>query len=214
MTSGKLIPLILLLFATLFYSCVAFRYVQPTSIFNHELHEKEVVKQRMDCFSCHNVIIDEPDIAKRVELLKQTLKDSPDKRFIQGTCHKCHVDMMTKVLEAPNRCQGCHHDMDRIIPRSHNADWVRTHAISIKDAGINGVYYDGFYKDGKKAMFACSTCHDEFFCVDCHTARDFARIKMHPRTYKIAHVSAAVADPASCGTCHTTSFCSDCHRRR
>ncbi len=214
MNFNKLIPLILILSISLLYSCVAYRYTSPTKSFNHELHETVVVDEKMDCFSCHNVTINEPDMAKRVELLKWTLKEAEDKRFIPGTCHKCHIDMATRVPEAPNRCLTCHHDMDRIKPSSHNADWKRTHAISIKDAGINGVYYDGIYKDGKKAMFACSTCHDEYFCVDCHTVRDFAKAKMHPRTYKIAHVSAAAADPASCGTCHSTAFCADCHRRR
>jgi hypothetical protein len=208
-----IIPLVILILAAFLYSCVAFRYPAPITTFNHEIHAPSVVEEKMDCFSCHNIVIDEPDIVKRVELLKWSLKEAEDKRFFPGICHKCHVDLDSKVLEATAKCLICHHEVDKILPSSHNGDWKRTHAISTKDAGINGIYYDGMYKDGKKAAFACSTCHEQSYCVDCHTVRNFARVKMHPRTYKIAHVAAGIADPASCGTCHSRAFCIDCHRR-
>ena len=212
MNFNRLATLILFFCAAAFISCVAYRYIAPIQTFSHEIHEKPVVREKMDCFTCHNVTIDEADVAKRVEMLKQTLKDTPDKRFIRGVCHKCHIDEDTKVIDAPFKCLVCHQGSDKVVPDSHNGDWKRTHATSIKDAGIDGIYYDGVYKDGKKARFACSTCHEESFCVNCHIVRDFPRAKMHPRTFRIAHVAAAAADPASCGTCHSVAFCSDCHK--
>jgi hypothetical protein len=59
----------------------------------------------------------------------------------------------------------------------------------------------------------CQSCHDQRFCVDCHSARDTAKRVMHPRTFRVSHVAAAYADPASCGSCHSTRFCGDCHTR-
>lgn len=208
---SKLLLFIMLPLFIIALSCAAYKYVPPYKHFDHEKHNDSVAQEKMDCFSCHNVTVTEKDPQKRIELLKKTLKESDDKRFVEGTCHKCHVDKDTRVENGTDNCRACHDDLRSVMPDDHKGLWVNMHGDAAKE-----VWYDGgFKKKAERSKLTnyptCDNCHSQWFCVDCHTSRDLAKAKMHPRTFRTAHVAAAVADPASCSSCHTTRYCRDCH---
>ena len=176
--------------------CVAYRYVTPYNTYNHEQHENALLARDMDCFSCHVVDVDERDPLKRLQKLKEMLKEDNHKKFDTKLCHQCHIDEKTKQEEAPTRCRLCHENLNEILPSDHQGFWKNTHAVAAQ------------VSDAK-----CLECHDRWYCADCHTARDMSRARMHPRAFRIAHVAAASVDPASCSSCHSSAFCRDCHTR-
>ncbi len=202
-----LIPLVLVI-----YSCAAYRYITPYRGFNHEQHEATVVQKGWDCFTCHKVEVaqsfwDEPDPQKRAEVLRKMLEQIQNKEFVEDRCHWCHIEINTRVAEATPSCAACHDNLHQVKPDTHNGTWIYAHTASALENGYNGVYR----VRETTTMYTCESCHNEWYCVDCHTARDRERSWMHNRNFRISHVAAAVSDPGLCGSCHTTRYCIDCH---
>ncbi|MDR2884148.1 MAG: hypothetical protein LBV09_03475 [Deferribacteraceae bacterium] len=210
----KQILVILVPLLTIAFGCAAYNYVAPYKQFDHEKHEMPIVQQGKDCFFCHDVTIAEKDQVKRVLILRNMLKESDEKKFVEGTCHTCHIDRNVEIKEGakgPSDCYVCHDDLRSVMPDDHNGLWVDSHGNAAKE-----VWYDGAWNpksDEAKSLSypTCDSCHAQWFCADCHTARDLGKSEMHPRTFKTAHVAAAAVDPASCSSCHTARYCRDCH---
>lgn len=203
----------LLLFVT---GCALYRYATPYRTFDHELHENNIVKSNKDCFTCHKVeapkgFATEKDPIKKVVMVRKMLEQIGDKKeFNQGQCHACHTEAKTKAEGAPGRCEVCHDNLHQVKPESHKGGWTYNHAVIALENGYNGIISAA----SEKTDYSCDSCHNQWFCVNCHNARDETDNLAHPRTFRIGHVALAVADPAQCSACHTAGFCIDCHRRR
>jgi hypothetical protein len=205
----------ILIFTLLVTGCAIYRYATPYRHFDHELHENNIVKAEKDCFTCHKVnppsgFYTEKDPIKKVVMVRKMLEQIQDKEFNQGECHNCHTKAATKVEDAPMRCEVCHDNLHQVKPDSHNGSWKNNHAAIAFENGFNGVITD----IKAQTDYSCASCHNEWFCVNCHNSRDTSKSNMHGKTFRISHVTLAVADPASCTSCHTAGYCISCHRDR
>jgi hypothetical protein len=112
-----------------------------------------------------------------------------------------------KVTGMPD-CTECHTDAYGTM--NHTApDFMKKH----------GIY-------GTASRLACSTCHHESFCADCHARKDelkpsekFAdspeRFLPHRGDYLGQHKIDGRIDPSSCSKCHgryNNERCATCHK--
>ena len=109
----------------------------------------------------------------------------------------------------PDDCRDCHRDSG--IPENHGATFLKDHRLLAQKAGNN-----------------CAACHEQSFCVDCHSGGNLSadarqslsrRGEALPRTHQgdfiATHPIIAREEPRSCYRCHDSAkFCSDCHARR
>lgn len=119
----------------------------------------------------------------------------------QKESHKDYAGM--KISE----CNSCHKGEG--VALNHDADWVRGHRVVASKAGNN-----------------CSQCHDQAYCLDCHTGggidvnlttqnyrRDYIP-KSHRSDWLEIHPIKAHDNPQTCTRCHTEQkFCTECHSR-
>jgi len=127
-------------------------------------------------------------------------------------CRDCHGSLLTEDLEivpplgrsgvlaireeahqSGQDCATCHIGMARDqAPSSHNVVWMKRH-------GIFGMQGDA----------ACSVCHTEDSCRDCHSV-------MQPTSHNNlfrnkTHGVMAAWDRDSCQVCHEEDSCTSCH---
>ena len=79
-------------------------------------------------------------------------------------------------------------------PDDHGQDYLERHGVV-----------------AKAQSSACSPCHLERECLDCHAGskRD---IELHPPGYLVFHALEARTNAASCDSCHSAqTFCKNCH---
>lgn len=161
-------------------------------------HQKHLAMEEIDekCDVCHKV------------LPEPTRLDTPSPPMAVCTdCHR-HGEQF-----AAGTCEPCHTDLSRYPLRpvtafSHRGNYLQEHA-----------------QDARARANACSTCHEQRFCADCHTQTVANRIEelvperidrayIHRGDYQSRHMFEARADGALCMRCHGTTFCSDCHAQR
>lgn len=117
------------------------------------------------------------------------------------TSHIDYRDMKTA------ECASCHQS-EGIAP-NHGAFWVREHRVFAVKAGAN-----------------CADCHDQSYCLDCHTGggiepdltRSLSRRgeympKTHRSDWISIHPINALDNPQNCYRCHDATFCFDCHSK-
>jgi len=81
-------------------------------------------------------------------------------------------------------------------------------------------------KLAQKSSANCAACHEQSFCLDCHTGgnletdakkglsrRGEPMPYTHEPDYVSIHALKARDDPQTCNRCHEPKFCSDCHVR-
>lgn len=112
-------------------------------------------------------------------------------------CAACHVAPMPPSAQAlPERPQvrapGV--GLDPRQPASHQTPFFMTAHTVLASA----------------APDACSTCHTQNYCADCHDAQTAPGY--HPAGFALRHAAAAGSQSMECSNCHNTAaFCRQCH---
>ena len=127
-------------------------------------------------------------------------------------CADCHEALLDEALESVpmlkrgdilsmreaahgsgQDCLTCHVDMDRAqAPANHDVAWMKRH-------GAFGMQDDA----------ACSVCHSEDSCTECHSVMQPVS---HNNLWRMrSHGAAAAWNRASCQVCHEEDSCSSCH---
>jgi hypothetical protein len=103
-------------------------------------------------------------------------------------------------------CTQCH--LSAGVAPNHDAGWVRGHRLVAAKSEKN-----------------CADCHDQQFCLDCHTGGGIdADLKMnnyranyipksHRTDFRELHPIIALDNPQTCTRCHDSRFCSECHAK-
>ncbi len=131
---------------------------------------------------------------------------------LAGKCGDCHGNLLDeKLLSVPKLtradvlkirnnahasgqdCLACHVDMDRYrMPADHDLAWMKRH-------GTFGMQEDA----------ACSVCHAEDSCKQCHSVMQPVS---HNYMWRLrTHGVEAAWDRASCQVCHEEDSCTSCH---
>jgi hypothetical protein len=118
----------------------------------------------------------------------------------QKQSHKEYASM------ALAECADCH-KAEGIAP-NHDADWLRGHRVL-----------------ASKAVKNCDQCHDQAYCLDCHSGggtgddlavenfgRDY-KPKSHRSDWIDIHPIKAADNPQSCTRCHDVKYCEACHSK-
>ncbi len=118
-------------------------------------------------------------------------------------CHQKSYKAMT--------CQQCHQDLSRYAVRpvlaglKHGPDFARRHGAQ-----------------AKQSVKACSQCHDQTYCADCHGKTQAATASIlfpekvergfiHRGDFVGRHMIEARSQPQSCAKCHGQRHCRSCH---
>ena len=115
----------------------------------------------------------------------------------QNDCAACHVAPLPPSAESlPERPQvrapGV--GLEAQMPTSHETPFFMTAHTVLASA----------------APDACSTCHTQTYCADCHDAQRSPGY--HPQGFALRHAAAAGSQTMECSTCHNTAaFCLQCH---
>ncbi|MEK6655403.1 MAG: cytochrome C [Thermodesulfobacteriota bacterium] len=103
-------------------------------------------------------------------------------------------------------CNDCHQGQG-IVP-NHDAAWTKGHGLPATRGQSN-----------------CSDCHQQSFCLDCHTGggidanlstRNYRRDtvpKSHRNDFLEIHPLKAKNSPQSCNRCHDQKYCTSCHSK-
>jgi len=114
--------------------------------------------------------------------------------------HKDYAAMSIK------ECTQCHKG-EGVAP-NHDADWTRGHRLVAGKSEKN-----------------CADCHNQQFCLDCHTGggidadlktgnyRANYIPKSHRTDFREIHPITALDNPQTCTRCHDARFCSECHAK-
>jgi hypothetical protein len=184
--------------------------------------------QTKPCSDCHDK--DPAPIASRPPReYRFTFSHADHLPRVKGDCKACHVKLMDRGdTQSPTppmaactgchvhqkafaeaRCMPCHKDLKGYKPETafkHEGQWLRTHG-----------------KLAKSSAETCAQCHDQTYCVACHSPATAAtKIELqypervgasyiHRGDYVGRHVVEAQASPQTCRTCHGSGFCDACH---
>lgn len=115
-----------------------------------------------------------------------------------------HVDYAKMEIK---ECTACHQSNG--VPPNHGSMWSKDHRLFAEKMPNN-----------------CKDCHQQSFCLDCHTGGGIDRdlhvsnsgvdyMPMSHRTdFKEIHPIKALDDPQSCYRCHDEKrFCNECHSK-
>jgi len=139
----------------------------------HFPHETHVEGQKQACSDCHG-----PDGQGGMTLPQH------------DTCRQCHA-----TAAGFTDCRMCHADDADLRPRSHDSQYMATHAL------------DATYDEQ-----SCQSCHTQADCQQCHRG-DNVRPRVHPLNYVSSHALEARSNERLCVSCHEdASFCSSCHQ--
>jgi hypothetical protein len=157
------------------------------------------------CMDCHGMEMPHPEEFKT--------KSHPEVAATQiDKCELCHKQSETFF------CDSCHHGTKVEWTYDPAVAWQTQHASAVVEKGVAG---------------CLGTCHDQQFCVDCHTklqplpsshkAADWLHkdltVTKFPDTPAVASASHAIAASKSvdsCDVCHgpggtESAFCKGCH---
>jgi hypothetical protein len=123
------------------------------------------------------------------------------------TCAACHKQEAKTIVPAKADCLECHEDefyteVSFSGTKTHGPVWSMNHRPAAKGNAID-----------------CSACHEQDYCMECHTA-GFANemgefgnnmINVHRSEFMVSHPIPARTDPQLCSSCHEPKFCSECH---
>ena len=177
----------------------------------HDEPEAEEISEET-CGLCHE--------KKQLGLLKDWEKTAvtPKQRAFVHTealaerCMECHGTLMDEAFKSVpllqrddvvrmrdeahrsgQDCLTCHVDMDRYeAPASHDLHWTKRH-------GLFGIQDDA----------ACSVCHSEQSCRECHSVM---MPTSHNNLWRLrTHGMEAAWDRQRCMVCHEVDSCQSCH---
>lgn len=124
-------------------------------------------------------------------------------------CVPCHLEEAAEIVPADAVCLACHDQtfVDTVVKpgtKTHGLNWATNHRPFAKSQSAD-----------------CASCHQQNFCLDCHTSGfadeqgDFGNnmINVHRGEFQVSHPIAARTNPQLCASCHEPEFCSECHAR-
>lgn len=124
-------------------------------------------------------------------------------------CVTCHLEGAAEIVPADAVCLACHDQtfVDTVVKpgtKTHGLNWATNHRPFAKSQSAD-----------------CASCHQQNFCLDCHTSGfadeqgDFGNnmINVHRGEFQVSHPIAARTNPQLCTSCHEPDFCSECHAR-
>ena len=128
--------------------------------------------------------------------------------YVEGApCSTCHVEGAKDIVPELSVCLQCHDQgfIDTVkLPglKTHGPVWALNHRPFAK-----GSTYD------------CSACHQQSYCLECHTSGrademgEFGNnmINVHRSDFQVTHPIAARTNPQLCSSCHEQKYCLDCH---
>jgi len=136
-------------------------------------------------------------------LAEKATENEPQKETASQSAKESHKDYAEMKI---SECSECHKG-EGVAP-NHDGAWVRGHRMVAGKAGSN-----------------CSQCHEQSFCLDCHSGggidpdlsirnyqRDYVP-KSHRTDFLSIHPVKAQDNPQSCNRCHEPSYCNSCHSR-
>jgi len=156
-------------------------------------HQAHLKLVKDDCTACHVKLSEYTRPGPTPPTMKSCTKCHEHQvDFDEGLCRKCHTDLKRFPLKP-------------VAEFSHAGDFVRQHAVIAHSTAD-----------------ACTQCHDQTFCADCHAQTAPIRVELkfsenvtsdfiHRGDYLTRHGLEARSDAALCQRCHGTSFCSACH---
>ncbi len=149
------------------------------------------LQRNVDCTVCHTEFPHKPDEIQRPDML---------------SCYRCHgLVHAGQGTVAGEECEKCHPAEFNLIPPDHTEDFIKS-------------------KHKRKATTSpeyCAMCHEEPFCVACHTgkkAKEGGPVKpVLPADHKKAdwlgrHGGLYLAGAGACGSCHDDPSCKRCHQ--
>jgi Cytochrome c7 and related cytochrome c len=158
-------------------------------------HAKHLEKDE-NCSVCHLVLPGPGQLEPPLPPMKVCLGcHNHEQQFSAGRCDVCHQDLVRFPLKPVSGTF------------SHQGNFTSAH-IPI----------------ARSSSAACSVCHTQKFCGDCHSAQTAAmRIEavqpdkpnknfIHWGDYLTRHSIDARGNESRCQTCHVVSFCEQCHR--
>jgi hypothetical protein len=160
-------------------------------------HQDHVFQVDGKCQVCHQRLVEKGDaVAPSPPMSACTGCHNHQEDFAQARCAPCHVDLRAYPLKP-------------VSEYSHAGDFKRLHG------GL-----------ARTSADTCATCHDQTFCVDCHSPattpagpairwpEEVTRDFIHRGDFVSRHMIEAGANPASCNRCHGTAFCESCHAQQ
>lgn len=196
-------------------------------------HVKLDPKQKA-CADCHGDEIAKLQAPTRVKEYTLTFSHADHVFQVDGKCQTCHQRLPEKgdaVAPKPpmSACTGCHNHEEDFANAKCSPCHVDLRAYPLKP--LSEYAHKGDFKrnhgaQARTSAAACATCHDQTFCVDCHSPattpaapalrwpelvqRDF----IHRGDFTSRHMIEASANPSSCARCHGTAFCESCHAQQ
>jgi hypothetical protein len=154
-------------------------------------HAKHLEKDEK-CEVCHLTLPARGQLEKPVPPMKTCLGcHNHDEQFKNGQCAVCHVEL--------NR-----HPLKPVSFFSHQGNFTNAHAPIARSTSA-----------------ACTVCHEQRFCSDCHSNQPMTPSQKNPEQvnrnlihwgdYLTRHSIDARSDQSRCQVCHVTSYCSNCH---
>jgi hypothetical protein len=124
-----------------------------------------------------------------------------------GDCATCHVADAVEIVPADKVCLECHDRsfVDSVVmpgTMTHGLNWATNHRPFAKSRTAD-----------------CAKCHQQNFCLDCHTS-GFAdemgaagnnMVNVHRGEFQVSHPLAARTNPQLCASCHEPDYCAECH---
>lgn len=165
--------------------------------FNHQIH----AERNIGCPQCHGMV-ENIELATREQLprmqgcLRCHQAPEPTRGLAKGECSTCHLTESSGVQIRTEFLSGQLKPPSWLHNSEHGPDWIERHK----------------YIAGADSQ-ACSSCHTEKYCVDCHDGTTRPR-RIHPNDFLSMHAAAAAQNSPRCTSCHQQqSFCVGCHQR-
>jgi hypothetical protein len=158
-------------------------------------HKTHLKLVNNDCSSCHPKLSEFSRPGRTPPTMQACTKCHEHKvELDEGNCKRCHVDLKRFPLKP-------------VTAFSHSGDFVHQHR-----------------NVARTSADACTQCHDQTFCSDCHGKTNATRVELkfsenvtsdfiHRGDYLTRHSLEARADQALCQRCHGVSYCVDCHKQ-
>ncbi len=122
------------------------------------------------------------DIIKKTKVAKPDLPD-------MDACMTCH-----ETPAETKECYICHDQNYNLVPTDHTELWLDNHSNFVE-------------AEGNK----CQTCHQEQYCIDCHSGENLFN-NSHPPHFMSTHSMSYLMRESNCQSCHEgLESCRECH---
>jgi len=210
------------------------------SIFDETaLGQRNVFPKEAKCLECHKKAKDEgncamchsrPDKPGPYTILEPYLSINHAKHLEKDEkCEVCHLTLpargqVEKPVPPMSTCLGCHNHNEQFKNGQCSVCHVDLNRHPLKPVSFfshQGNFTNAHAPIARSTSAACTVCHQQRFCSDCHSNQPMTPSQKNPEKvnqnlihwgdYLTRHSIDARSDESRCQTCHVTSFCSNCH---